>query len=173
MKQTFSLTFYSYKYLLLLLLLLLIRLWPCLPPQLRVSLSWLSLQHQQFGLLPREHVQLVGASEALQVTIVSPCLLYWLIWLMDSSSPPLLMCSMFVSELCVVSLWSETILCSLSSAAVLLFLVSVLVLASVVDLINTVTFLFPAWWPAASCSAGEGSVDDYLMEYLRCVFVCV
>lgn len=66
--------------------------------------------------------------------------LNWLIWLMDSSAPPLLMCSMFVSELCVVSL------CEVKRFVLrccfVVPLVSVLVFASLVDLINIVTFLF-------------------------------
>lgn len=59
---------------------------------------------------------------------------------MDSSAPPLLMCSMFVSELCVVSL------CEVKRFVLrccfVVPLVSVLVFASLVDLINIVTFLF-------------------------------
>lgn len=169
MKQTFSLTFYSYKYLLLLLLLLLllIRLWPCLPPQLRVSLSWLWLQRQQFGLWPREHVQLVGASEALQVTVELIDLIDG--FLCSSSSDVQHVC---VGALCCFSLWSETIrppllcCCCCSSC-----LCSCVRFFSGFDQHRNVSF--PAWWPEASCSAGEGSLNDYLMEYLKCVFVCV
>lgn len=42
----------------------------CIPPQLPVSVSWLSQQLQHFGLWPRKRVQRVGEPDVLQVTAV-------------------------------------------------------------------------------------------------------
>lgn len=52
------------------------------------------------------------------------------------------MCSMFVSELCVVSLCEVKRFVLRCCVVVVVPLVSVLVFASLVDLINIVTFLF-------------------------------